>query len=198
MFEEMTRELGRLEGSHQIPVSIMSDENGYFDRQCHATECMFQFKVHGDDWRQIVAETAVCPFCRHSAASIDWNTPEQSEHFKEVAISRVDRRLGQAMRRDAERWNRSQPREGFISITMRVEGRQRLVSLPPAAAEPMRLKIECSQMRMSLCRDWCCVLLPRMWTQRRRSALQPHNIWYSRCHRCAIASESRCVGSGYC
>ncbi len=46
MFEEMTRELGRLEGSHQIPVSIMFDENGYFDRQCHATECMFQFKVH--------------------------------------------------------------------------------------------------------------------------------------------------------
>ena len=145
MFDEMIRELIRLEGFHQIPVSIQSDEDGYFDRLCPSEECKFEFKVHLEDWRQIVAETAVCPFCRHSAASIDWNTPEQSEHFKEVAISRVDRRLGQAMRRDAERWNRSQPHEGFISITMKVEGRQRLVSLPPAAAEPMRLKIECSQ-----------------------------------------------------
>ena len=37
MFEEMTRELGCLEGPHQIPVSIMFVEDGYFDRQCHAT-----------------------------------------------------------------------------------------------------------------------------------------------------------------
>ena len=72
MFDEMIRELVRLEGSHQIPVSIQSDEDGYFDRLCPSEECKFEFKVHLEDWRQIVAETAVCPFCRHSAASIDW------------------------------------------------------------------------------------------------------------------------------
>ena len=65
------------------------------------------------------------------------------------------------MRRDAERWNRSQPHEGFISITMRVEGRQRLVSLPPAAAEPMRAQDRVLSMQLSVRCDWSGVLLPR-------------------------------------
>ena len=145
MFEEMIRELPRLEGTHQIPVSIQADNDGHFDRQCHAEECMFEFKVHVEDWLAKVHERAVCPFCGHSAGSDDWNTQQQSEHFKEVAIAHIDQRLGRAMRRDAERWNRRQPRNSFISITMKVEGRPRHVPLPPAAAEPMRLRIECSQ-----------------------------------------------------
>ena len=145
MFEEMTRELGRLEGSHQIPVSIMFDENGYFDRQCHATECMFQFKVHGDDWREKVSEKAACPFCGHSADSDEWCTQEQTEHSKEIVVAHVSERLGRAMRRDAQLWNRRQPRNSFVNITVKVEGRPRHVPLPPAAAEPMQLRIECSR-----------------------------------------------------
>ena len=105
---------------------------------------MFEFKVHFIDWREKINEIAVCPFCGHSAASDDWNTQEQSEHFRNTALSHVDQRLGRAMRRDAERWNRRQPRDGFIGITMRVEGRPRYVPLPPAAAEPMKLRIDCS------------------------------------------------------
>ena len=145
MFEEMIRELRRLEGTRQIPVSIEADEGGYFDRQCHAEECMFEFKVHIEDWLDKVHEKAVCPFCGYSADSDDWNTQEQSEHFREVAVAHINQRLGRAMRRDADRWNRRQPRNSLISIAMKVEGRPRYVPLPPAAAEPMRLRIECSQ-----------------------------------------------------
>ena len=145
MFDEMIRELRRLEGTHQMPVSIQADDDGYFDRQCPAEECMFEFKVHVEDWLGKVHERAVCPFCGHSAGSDDWNTPQQSEHFKEAAIAHIDQRLGRAMRRDAERWNRRQPRDSFVSITMKVEGRPRHVLLPAAAADPMRLRIECPQ-----------------------------------------------------
>ena len=67
MFEEMIRELRRLEGTRQIPVSIEADEGGYFDRQCHAEEYMFEFKVHIEDWLDKVHEKAVCPFCGYSA-----------------------------------------------------------------------------------------------------------------------------------
>ena len=60
-------------------------------------------------------------------------------------MSQIQGRLGRAMRRDAQVWNRRQPRNSFVNVTMKVEGRPRLVSLPPAAAEPMRLRIECSR-----------------------------------------------------
>ena len=145
VFEEMSRELRRLQGAHQIPVSLQSDEDGYIARQCHAEECMFEFKVHVEDWRDKIHEVAVCPFCGHCTGSDDWNTQEQSEHFRGVAIAHVNRRLGRAMRRDTERWNRRQPRNSFINVTMEVEGRPRRLPLPPAAAEPMQLKIACSQ-----------------------------------------------------
>lgn len=145
MFEGLLRELRRLEGVNRIPVSIQSDEDGYIDRQCPTEECMFEFKVHAEDWRDKIHEMAVCPFCGHSAQSDNWNTQEQSEHFRKTAISYVNQQLGRAMQDDAARWNRQQPRDSFIKINMKVEGPPTLVPLSPAATDPMRLRIECSQ-----------------------------------------------------
>ncbi len=51
--------------------------------------------------------------------------------------------MGNALERDAARWNRRQPRDSFISITMKVDSQPQQVALPPTAAEPMRLKIAC-------------------------------------------------------
>ena len=145
MFNELRRELRRLDGTNQIPVSIQSDDYGYLERQCHAEDCMFEFKVHMEDWHERIQERVVCPFCGHSSEPDDWNTQEQAEYLREVALAHISRRFGRAMRRDAERWNRRQPRGGLIAITMRVDGRPRRVPLPPSAADPMRLRISCSQ-----------------------------------------------------
>ena len=145
MFNELRRKLRRLQGTNQISVSIQSDEDGYLDRQCHAEECMFEFKVHVEDWHEKIEERVVCPFCGHSAEPDDWNTQEQSGHMREVALSHISRRFSRAMRRDTELWNRRQPRGGLVTITMKVDGRPRRVSLPPSAADPMRLRITCSQ-----------------------------------------------------
>ena len=145
MFEKLKHELRRLEGANQISVSIQTDEDGYFDRQCQKEGCSFEFKVQIEDWLEKIQERAFCPFCGHSTGSDDWNTEEQSEHFSEVAFSHVSQRIGRAMRSDAERWNRRQSRNGFISVTMKVDGRPTRILLPPSAADPMQLRIECSQ-----------------------------------------------------
>ena len=145
MFNELRRELRRLEGTNQIPVSIQSDEDGYLDRQCHAEECMFEFKVQMEDWHDKIQDKVVCPFCGHSAEPDEWNTQDQSEYMREVALSHISRRFRQAMRRDAELWNRRQPRGGLVTITMKVDGHPTQVPLPPSAADPMRLRISCSQ-----------------------------------------------------
>ncbi len=146
MFEETIRELRRLDGRQQFSVSILSDVEGYFDRECPSDECLFQFKVYEEDWREKVHDEEVfCPFCGHAAASDKWWTEDQRDHINKVVTSHIDQRLGRAMRRDADRWNRRQPRDNFISMTMRVDSRPRHVPLPPAAAEPMQLKIICPE-----------------------------------------------------
>lgn len=143
---ELLRELDRLNGTHTVSVKVPSDKDGYFDRECPSSECMFQFKIHEDDWRDKVRDEEVfCPFCGHTADSDSWWTQQQLKHAKEVAVAKIEGQLSGAMRRDAQRWNRRQPKNSFISMTMKVDSRPQHVLLPPAAAEPMELKITCPE-----------------------------------------------------
>ena len=65
-------------------------------------------------------EEVFCPFCRHAADSGKWFTQEQAEHVHKAALDKVQQRLGDAMKRDAQRWNQRQRRDSFIRITMQV------------------------------------------------------------------------------
>lgn len=144
MFDELLRELRRLERPQTIRVSISSDDDGYLDRECPAPECLFQFKVHEDDWRDKVRDEEVfCPFCGHTADSGSWLTQEQLAHAKQAAFGHMKGLIGSAMKRDAESWNRRQPRNSFIRITMEVKNAPQTVLVPAAAAEAMRLRISC-------------------------------------------------------
>ena len=111
----------------------------------HKTDCEFFFKVHFEDWNERVGGKAACPFCGHFADLIEWSTQEQLGYFTAIATEYFGKPIIAALKRDADRWNRAQPRNSFIRTAMKVEGRPLQVSLPPAAAEPMRLKIQCSE-----------------------------------------------------
>lgn len=143
MFDELIRELRRLEGQ-QVSVPIPADAEGYLDRECPSDACLSQFKIHDEDWRdKLRNEEVFCPFCRHTADSKKWFTQEQVEHAKQAALAQVKRGISGAMRGDAQRWNQRQPRNSFLSITMQVNDRPTPVLLPLVGAEPMRLKITC-------------------------------------------------------
>ncbi len=146
MFEELLRELDRLSGTHTVSIKVPSDTDGYFDRECPSVECTFQFKVHEHDWRHKVRDEEVfCPFCGHAAGSDSWWTQQQLKHAEEAALAQIEGRLSGAMNRDAQRWNRNQPKNSFISMSMKVDSRPQHVLLPPAAAEPMELRITCPE-----------------------------------------------------
>lgn len=144
MFENL-KSLGGVDGSQMsLPMSVDVDAEGFIDRQCPARECEFLFKVYADDWSGLIkGKTAVCPFCGHAATSDQWNTRAQVEQAKRVVVAALKRRVHDALKRDAARWNRSQPRNAFISMTMRVEARPTEVVLPLEATNAMRLKISC-------------------------------------------------------
>lgn len=145
MFEETIRILRRLEGQTTVSVPFGDDKEGYFDRECPSEECLFQFKVLSKDWKDKVRDEEVfCPNCGHTANSGSWWTQEQLAHAREVALAKLKGAITGALKKDAARWNRRQPRKSFISMTMNVDSKPQHVPLPPAAAEPMRLKITCS------------------------------------------------------
>jgi uncharacterized Zn finger protein (UPF0148 family) len=144
MFKETIRALRQLEGQTQISVPISDDEEGYYDRECPSEDCLFQFKVLSEDWKDKVRDEEVfCPNCGHTADSDKWWTQEQLEYAKQAALAQVKASISGGLRRDATQWNRRQPRNSFISMTMKVDSRPQHIPLPPAAAEPMQLKITC-------------------------------------------------------
>ncbi|MCZ0867145.1 hypothetical protein O0V09_18260 [Dasania sp. GY-19] len=147
MFDELSKELKRLEQTKSISIPIESDEKGYADRQCPAENCEFIFKVHEEDWKNIFKDEAVwCPFCRHEAPADQWYSKEQIEHAKKEAIAMIRGRINKAMRTDARKFNQRQPRNSFVSISMDVKGDSKRTHMIPArAAELMQLDISCEK-----------------------------------------------------
>jgi RNA polymerase subunit RPABC4/transcription elongation factor Spt4 len=144
VFEELIK---GLEGLNKMTVSVplQCDDEGYIDKECPAEGCLFQFKVKAEDWERIAEGDAVwCPMCRHEASPNKWYTTEQVEHSRDQALEVFKGEVHNALVAGAERFNRQQPRGGFITMSMKVEGRPvQTAVIPATAAQAMQLKIEC-------------------------------------------------------
>ena len=144
MFEETQRFLRSLENTTEVSVPMEDDDDGYFDRECPSEECLFQFKMLSEDWQKAKAnERLHCPACGHTDHSDRWWTQQQVEHMQAAAVAEVKGGLSKALKSDASRFNRRQPKGGFLSITMKVDSRPQHVMLPPTATDPMESKIAC-------------------------------------------------------
>jgi len=143
MFEKLLKELeGLKHTTFSVPVPV--DEDGYLDKECPSPACMFQFKLHADDWHAIVRDEEVfCPFCRHAAPARSWFTTEQVEHIQQIGIAHLRGRIDNALKADADAWNRRQPSRAFLKITLSVKSAPTPLLLPLAAADPMRQKTTC-------------------------------------------------------
>lgn len=148
MFEDLIKEMNRLDGQ-SVSIEIETDEKGYIDKQCPSENCEFVFKVNEEDWSNIFQDEAVwCPFCRHEAQADQWFTTEQVEHAKSETIAIVEGKIHNALKSGAQNFNRRQPKNSFISMSMKVQGgRQRTYTIPAQAAEAMQLEIQCEECR---------------------------------------------------
>lgn len=144
MFEDLIKEMKRMDGQ-SISVPIETDEKGYIDKQCPAEDCEFIFKVNGEDWENIFKDEAVwCPLCRHEAIADQWFTIEQVEHAKAETLAIMQGKIHNALRSGAQKFNRRQPKNSFISMSMKVSGGpKRTHTIPAKAAELMQLEIQC-------------------------------------------------------
>ncbi|TDK31088.1 hypothetical protein E2F49_11635 [Luteimonas terrae] len=144
MFDHLKKELDRLSVPQQVSVPIESDSDGYWDRECPSPECLFQFKILYEDWKNIVRDEEVfCPSCRHAAPAKSWFTTAQVEAARKYAFGTVVNRVNSAIRADADASKRRQSRSSILRITLEAKGGQDAILLPIAAAEPMRLRASC-------------------------------------------------------
>jgi hypothetical protein len=144
MFEDLIKEMERMNGQ-SVSVPIESDEKGYIDKQCPSESCEFIFKVNSDDWSKIFKDEAVwCPLCRHEVPADQWFTKDQVEHAKAEALVVVKGKINKALKSGADKFNRSRPKNSFISMSMKVSGgTRRTHTIPAKAAELMQLEIQC-------------------------------------------------------
>jgi uncharacterized Zn finger protein (UPF0148 family) len=146
MFKDVIRELHRMEEGMRVSIQLKLDDDGYLDRKCPSKECNVDFKVHFEDWRNKVADEVVyCPICRYQAASTEWNTQAQNQQIKTEAERYVHDRLGKAISTNTRRFNRSQPRDNFIKLSMSYRPGLLPVVIPAAANEILRQQYTCEK-----------------------------------------------------
>lgn len=130
-----------------VSVPIDSDEKGYIDRQCPSDECEFLFKVNEEDWENIFKDEAIwCPLCKHEAPKESWYTKQQLEHAQAEAMAIFEGKLSKELQKVAKEFNRSQSKNSFISLSMKVtNGSRKQFAIPAKAVEAMQLEIICEK-----------------------------------------------------
>ena len=147
MFENLIKALDNLSKTDKLTFTIEPDEQGYIDHECPDDRCLFRFKVKPGTGLMDDTRPWTCPMCGHKAPASSFYTTDQIEEAQRLAVQRIEGVFDQAMRRDAEDFNRRQPRNGFLKMSMQVTGTrafQRL-DVPIGASEAMQLQIACDQ-----------------------------------------------------
>lgn len=143
MFDDVIRELRRLERGTTISVPLPSDEHGYDEKECPNPECLARFKIHTDDWSNLVPEERVfCPVCRHEAASQSWFTPEQVEYAQAIAFRQVQGQIDRAFTHGARRSQR-RPSSGMVSISFSYRPGRLPYVAPLSAGEILEQRSTC-------------------------------------------------------
>jgi hypothetical protein len=143
MFDDIIREVKRLERGIKVSVPIPEDEKGYVDRKCPSNNCSILYKVFGSDWDQKIGKKrAFCPLCRHEAPSDKWATPQQRKHVEAVAMRELRNQFHDALESGARSFNR-RPQSGFLTFSLSVTRDRTPVFLPRAVGDIMEQAFTC-------------------------------------------------------
>jgi hypothetical protein len=145
VFDEFLKEVQRLESGVQLTLDFEADENGYIDRICPSDECGTHFKVSGEDFRDRTSDIFYCPLCRFDAEPSEWNTPEQLEYIQNTATAYLQEQFGQALQKDALKFNARQSRNDFIQLSFSYKPGHIPTPVPAEATELMTQVFVCEK-----------------------------------------------------
>lgn len=146
MFENVKAIMRQME-AQKISIPINLDADGYIDRECPDDNCLFEFKVCGEDWKNLFKEESVfCPMCRHEASSQSWFTTAQVNEGREKSRAYIVGQLNNAFRKDAQNFNSKQSHNSFLKLTMDFKGKKgEDYIVPLSSKDEMQLKIQCKE-----------------------------------------------------
>jgi hypothetical protein len=146
MFDKLIREMEKLQKTRQVTVHFEADKDGYLDKECPSESCKYQFKVSLEDWNNFFNEEVIyCPLCKHESHSKNWFTEEQVKFGEESAGEEMKRLVNNALIIGAKDFNRNQPKNSFIKMSMNVKVGRTKVLLPKEATDEMQQKIKCKE-----------------------------------------------------
>lgn len=127
-----------------IPVTIQSDEKGYFDRECPNENCLYAFKIKMRDWEEKVSDEKVhCPMCGHVDTSDKWWTQQQLDEMEELAANWAADYIGKELDKVFGNLAKSTRRNKFIKITYKPGKRISFINNPIGQSEEWELEITC-------------------------------------------------------
>ena len=140
MLDELVK---RVEETDSYTLKIISDEEGYLDKECPSGKCLSKFKVFQEDWKEKFSDDSVyCPKCGNNAPASKWYTTEQFNQAGKQAFEYMLNEIGKAMEEDARRFN-SRPQSGFLRMSMEVSPVNGFIDLPAKTLKKMEQKIVC-------------------------------------------------------
>lgn len=128
----------------EIPITLYSDEKGYFDRECPNENCLYTFKIHMEDWKEKVSDEEVhCPMCGHVDTADKWWTQDQLDSMEEIAASYAMSWISDELDRAFGSLARSTRNNKFVKITYKPGRRITFQNNPIGQREEWETDITC-------------------------------------------------------
>lgn len=130
----------------EIPITIHSDEKGYFDRECPNENCLYTFKINMQDWKEKVSDDEVhCPMCGHIDTADKWWTQEQLESMQEIAASYAMSMITKELDKAFGKLARSTRNNKFLKITYKPSKKITFQNNPIGQSEEWKTDITCEK-----------------------------------------------------
>lgn len=130
----------------EIPVEIHSDEKGYFDRECPNENCLYQFKISMEDWKNKVFDDEVhCPMCGCIDNADRWWTQQQLEAMREIAVSWAMGYIQDELGKAFKKLERSTRNNKYCRITYKPGKKITFINIPIGQMDEWETDITCNQ-----------------------------------------------------
>ena len=130
----------------EIPITLLSDEKGYIDRECPNENCLYTFKIHMEDWKEKVSDEEVhCPMCGHVDISDKWWTQDQLESMQEIAASYAMSLISDELDKAFGSLARSTRHNKYVKITYKPGRRITFENNPIGQSEEWETDITCEE-----------------------------------------------------
>lgn len=129
-----------------IPITFLSDNKGYFDRECPNPNCLYVFKIHMKDWENKVSDEEVhCPMCGHVDTSDKWWTQEQLDEMRDIVTSYALNVIQNTLEKSFKKLANSTRNNKFIQIKYKPGRRISFINNPIGQREEWTTDIVCEK-----------------------------------------------------